>query len=88
MPAKKWLIGVFLISLPLFVVVTLPASFVIGRLNGLTLGADKLVVESVGGSIWHGQTHWRWSSLSGDLLWQLKWQGLSLIHISEPTRPY
>ncbi|MDF1780918.1 MAG: type II secretion system protein N [Alcanivoracaceae bacterium] len=77
MPAKKWLIGAFFISLVVFVVVTLPASFVLGRLNGLQLGSGRLSIESVGGSIWHGQTHWRWSSLSGDLLWQLKWQGLS-----------
>jgi len=74
MLAKRWLISTFLISLFIFLVVTLPAALLVGSLPPVLLGGQPLQLSAVQGSVWNGQTSWAWNRLSGTLSWQLDWR--------------
>lgn len=72
--AKRWLISAFLISLLVFLVVTLPAALLVGLLPPVNLAGQPLKLSAVQGSLWGGQTSWAWKRLSGTLSWQLDWR--------------
>jgi general secretion pathway protein N len=75
MPAKRWLIAVFLVSFLTFLIAGLPAALVV-QLVQKPLAASGVSVISASGTLWHGQGVWRWRDLRGQLGWELDWRGL------------
>lgn len=75
MPAKRWLIAAFLVSFLTFLVAGLPAALV-AQLAQKSLAASGVSIVSVSGTLWHGQSVWRWRDMRGQLGWMLDWRGL------------
>lgn len=76
MPAKRWLIGVFLVSLVVFLVVGMPARL-LARYVAPSLQASGITLASVGGTVWHGAAQWRWRQMAGTLGWDVDWDMLT-----------
>ena len=76
MPAKRWLIATFLVSFLVFLVAGLPARLV-AQLAQQPLAASGVSIVSASGTLWHGQSVWRWRDMRGELGWELDWRGLT-----------
>src|SRR5690606_5341788 len=75
MPAKRWLIGAFLLSFLVCLVAGLPAALV-ARVAQQPLAASGVSIVSASGTLWHGQSVWRWRDVQGQVGWSLDWRGL------------
>lgn len=77
MPRILTLTGVFVASLMIFLVWSMPAQPLVRKLDGVMLGEAPLQLHHIRGRIWQGEARWRWQGYRGELRWETRWRGLS-----------
>ena len=75
MPRFRVLALVFVASLLVWLVVALPASPFVQRLDGTPVAGAPLTVNQVSGTLWSGRLGWRWQDWHGGLTWRLARDG-------------
>ena len=76
MPSRLGLAMLFLASLLIFSVYLFPASLLLSRLDGVAVAGAPLRLQSITGTLWHGQAQWQWRQLSGGGSWRTDWRGV------------
>lgn len=76
MPRTLTLALVFIASLLVFLIVSMPAAVVVERVPAVHLAGAPLALSEPRGRWWQGQARWRWKQLQGSLAWTLDWHGL------------
>ncbi len=76
MPSRLGLATLFLASLLIFSVYLFPASLLLSRLDGVSVGGAPLRLSAINGTLWQGQAQWQWRQLAGLGSWSSDWHGL------------
>lgn len=74
---KSWLmVTVFLLSVLVFTLITMPAKMFFGQQQTLMVGGKQLLIHDVSGRALNGQARWQWATEQGTLSWRLARKGL------------